>query len=179
MKKFFIFVAFILLTSCALNPSVNSNISLSRNGNFPNLSGIDLQKNKRELPQLFDKAINIVAVTFRRDQQRYVNNWAGVIDAISEKNPEVGFHQLYLLQEQNLLARSLMNDELREDIFDERSRARTITVYTDRKKFLKIMKMREDTLYLLVIGKNGKIMQRIEGSANKKNVSLLKKKWSF
>jgi hypothetical protein len=179
LKKFVIISTVLWLCSCVNTASVNSDISLSRSGNFPNLRGIDLQGKKQELPQVFDKTINIVAVVFKRDQQRYVNNWARVIDAIEEKNTEVGFHQLSVIEEQNFWSRASNYDSMREDIFDERSRERTIAVYTNRKKFLKVMKMREDTLYILVIGKNGRIMQRIEGSANKNNVALLKKKWSF
>lgn len=143
------------------------------------MTGIDLQGNKRELPQAFDKKINIVVVAFKREQQSNVNGWIREVDKIIAKNSEVGFYELPLIYELNPLSRSFINNGMRRGVIDEKSRARTITVYTNREQFFKMMNMEEQKIYLLVIDKNGKILQRIDGDANEKNVLLLKKKWKF
>jgi hypothetical protein len=178
-KKIIAVSAIVVLCSCGIGSGVNSSISLDKNGYFPNLTGIDLQGNKRQLPETFDKPINIVVVAFKREQQANVNGWIYEVDKIANKHPEVAFYELPLIYKLNPLSRSFVNNGMRRGVIDEKSRARTITVYTDREKFFKIMNMNEDKIYLLVIGNKGKILQRIEGDATKKNVALLKKKWSF
>ncbi len=179
LKNLLAVTAFILLCSCGIGAGVNSSIYLAENGHFPKLTGIDLQGNKRELPQAFDKAINIVVVAFKREQQANVNGWIRVVDKIVEKNPEVGFYELPLIYQLNPVSRSFINNGMRRGVIDEKSRARTITVYTDREKFFKIMNMKADQIAVLVINKNGKIMQRIDGDATETNVALLRKKWYF
>lgn len=179
IKKISTLAVLFLCSACAIGAGENSAISLDKNGYFPKVTGIDLQGNKRDLPQAFDKPINIVVVAFKREQQKNVDGWIKVLDPIVEKNAEVGFYELPLIYELNPLSRRFINNGMRRGVVEEKSRARTITVYTDREKFFKIMKMREDKIYLLVIGKNGKILQRIEGDATKKNIALLKKKWYF
>lgn len=178
-KKFSALLLALLLCSCAIGAGKNSEISKPKSGFFPKVVGIDLQGKERQLPDAFDQTINIVVVAFKREQQRYVDNWIKVVDAIAEKNPEVAFFELPLINQRNFVARSFINNGMHRGVTTEKARARTITVYTNRDKFFKMMKMREDKIYLLVIGRNGKIMQRIEGNATKKNISLLKKKWSF
>ncbi len=178
-RKVLTVVLLFLLSACAIGAGENSAISLKENGYFPKLTGIDLQGNKRDLPQAFDKPINIVVVAFKREQQKNVDGWIKVVDSVSAKNPEIGFYELPLIYELNPLSRRFINNGMRRGVVDEKARARTITVYTNREEFFKIMKMQEDKIYLLVIDKSGKIMQRIEGDATKKNVALLKKKWHF
>lgn len=179
MKKISNFLALIFLTSCAIGSGENSAMVVGQKGYFPQLVGIDLEGEKRQLPQSFDNKINIVAVAFKREQQENVNGWIKVADEITAKRSDVNFYELPLIYELNPVSRSFINNGMRRGVVGEKARKRTITVYTDRQKFFEVMKMKEEKIYLLVIDRKGKILQRIEGDATKKNVKELKKKWSF
>lgn len=178
MKKILTVLTLLLVTSC-IGFGVNSKIEANKDGFFPQLTGIDLEGEKRELPKAFENKINLVVVAFKREQQENVNGWIKVADEILEKNSEVGFYEIPLIYELGAISRGFINNGMRRGIPDIKARKRTITVYTNREEFFKMMKMKEEKIYLLVISNQGKIMQRIEGDATKKNISALKKKWYF
>ncbi len=179
MKKLSAILLVLALFSCAIGAGENSKITASKSGFFPNLSGIDLEGKMRELPQAFDKKINIVVVAFKREQQENVNGWIKVADEIMLKNSDVGFYELPVIYELGSWKRSFINNGMRRGVVGEQARKRTITVYTDRQKFFEMMKMEENKIYLLVIDSSGKIKQKIEGDATEINVKSLKKKWRF
>ncbi len=179
MKK----ITAILLLSMLLNSCIgageNSEISANQKDYFPNLVGIDLQGNRREVPKSFSNKINLVAVAFKREQQENVNGWIKVADEIMAKNPEVSFFELPVIYQLNPISRSFINNGMRRGVIEERARSRTITLYTNREEFFKVMEMAEDKIYLLVISDKGKVMQKIEGDATAQNVKSLKEKWYF
>ena len=165
----------LILASCMIGSGENSKIVANKSGFFPQIIGIDLEGEKRPLPQSFDKKLNIVVVAFKREQQENVNGWIKVADEILAKNSEIGFYEVPLIYKLNGFSRTFINNGMRRGIPDIKARKRTITVYTDREEFFKMMKMREDKIYLLVVDRDGKILQCIEGDATKQNVQLLKK----
>ncbi len=179
MKKFLIIASVLIIASCGIGAGENSDIINRKTGFFPKLTGIDLEGEKRRLPKSFNNKINLVVIAFHRDQQDDVDDWVEEADEIMKKYPEVGFYEIPLIYELDPFSRTFINNGMRRGVVDPIARKRTITVYTDREKFLKIMNMKDDRIYLLVVAKNGKIMQRIEGDATNENISSLKKKWSF
>lgn len=179
MKKFLIIAVTLLITSCAIGAGENSRIIGGRNGYFPRLSGIDLDGAKHQMPQIFQNKMNVVVFYFNYEQQEDAYDWFEIIEPIMKKYPEVSFYEMPIIEEQNVLAREFLNNQLRRKAIDADARKRTIAVYTDREKFLKTMKMKEDRVYLMVVGENGKMMQKIEGGTNDQNIAAFKKKWAF
>ncbi len=173
MKKIFSALILLIIASCAIGAGENSKMVELQKGYFPQLVGIDLEGERRELPKSFDKKTNIVAVAFKREQQTNVNGWIKVMDEIIEKNTEIGFFELPLIYELDVVSRSFINNGMRRGIPDVKARKRTITVYTNREDFFKAMQMKEGSIYLLVIDQSGKISHRIEGDATDKNVASL------
>jgi hypothetical protein len=179
MKKFLIIAATLIITSCAIGAGENSRVIGGRNGFFPRLSGINLEGTKHQMPQTFKNKINVVVFYFTYEQQADAYDWFEIVEQVSKQYPEVSFYEIPVMNQKNVLLRGIINNELRRDAIDDEARKRTIAVYTDLEKFFKTMKMKEDQVYLLVVGENGKMMQRIEGGTSKENVELFKKKWSF
>ncbi len=176
MKNILKLVSLIFLTACSIGAGENSKMIVGKKGYFPQLVGIDLEGERRELPQSFTNKINIVVVAFEREQQANVNGWIKVVDEIIAKRSDVSFYELPLIYELSSPSRSFINNGMRRGIPDVKARKRTITVYTNRDEFFKVMKMEGEKIYLLVLDANGKILQRIEGDATEKNVKNLRKK---
>jgi hypothetical protein len=176
MKKISNLLALIFLASCAIGSGENSAMIVGEKGYFPQLVGIDLEGERRELPKSFDNKINIVAVAFKREQQENVNGWIKVADEIIAKRSDVNFYELPLIYELNPVSRSFINNGMRRGVLGEKARKRTITVYTNREQFFEEMQMKEEKIYLLVIDQEGEILHRIEGDATSENVNSLKKK---
>ncbi len=174
MKNIILIITTVFLSSC-IGAGVNSKITANKEGYFPQITGIDLHGKKRELPQAFDKNLNLVVVAFKREQQANVDTWIKVADEIMAKNSEVGFFEVPLIYQLNPVSRSFVNNGMRRGVIEDKARQRTITVYTDREQFFKIMNMKEEKIYLLVLDKNGKIKKQITGDATKENIVTLKK----
>ena len=121
MKKIFAVLVIFALTSC-IGAGVNSKIEQSQKGFFPQLIGIDLEGNKRQIPQAFDNKINLVAVAFKREQQQNVDGWIKVADEIMAKNEEVSFYELPVIYELGAVSRSFINNGMRRGVPDAKAK---------------------------------------------------------
>lgn len=162
------------LSSC-IGAGENSSIEIARDSYFPGMIGIDLHGEERILPQAFAGTYNIVIVAFEREQQAIVDTWIPIADRWIEEYKGLQFYEVPLIYELNATYRLWVNNGMRTGITDEVARKRTITVYTDREKFLNIMEMKADNIYVLLLDSEGKILWKHKGDASKKAVSSLKK----
>lgn len=173
MKKITAVFIFIFLSSC-IGFGVNSKIENNGANTFPKLVGIDLEGNQRQLPQVFDAKKNIVIVAFKREQQKEVDSWMPEISVMTKKNPQIKFYEIPLIYEMNMFSRSFINNGMRRGVKDRDARLHTITVYTNRTQFFDIMKMKENSIYVLVIDNKGRIKGQVEGGYSKQNLKKLK-----
>ncbi len=174
MKKIYLLLITISLTSCMIGSGENSSIK-ANDDKFPFLSGINLEGKKFDLPQDLDGEFRIVALGFEREHQEAINTWIKVADDIVKNNPKIKFYEVPLIYELGGVSRAWINNGMRLGIQDKIARQRTITVYTNRDKFFEIMAMKGDRIYVLLLDKNGKILWRTEGLANEKNIDSLQK----
>ena len=174
MKKIISLILLLTISSC-IGAGENSKIEANKNNYFPKISGIDLDGKKQELPAVFKNKLNLVIVAFKREQQAEVDTWIKAIEPILKENPHLSFYEIPLIYELSAFKRMWVNNGMRLGIPDEAARKRTITVYTNRKEFFEITKMKEDKIYALLLDNNGKILWRKEGIADDKNLLSLKK----
>ncbi len=173
MKYIILIFTLLSLQSCLIGAGENSKIEKNQNNFFPKITGIDLEGNKREIPQTFTAKLNIVAVAFKREQQNDVNSWLSEINKIEAANSEINFWEIPLIYELGSFKRAWVNNGMRFGIKDSKARKQTITVYTNREEFFEIMKMKEDEIYILLLNDKGKILWQTNGVANEKKVLLL------
>lgn len=175
MKYLTLLITLLTLQSCMIGAGENSKVEANKNNYFPKLTGIDLDGNKKELPQAFAGKLNIVIVAFKREQQSEVDTWIKTAEPILQKNPQVNFYEIPLIYELSAFSRAWVNNGMRFGIPDKIARKRTITVYTDRNKFFEITKMKEEKIYALLLNNDGKILWKVEGIADdSKTKNLLK-----
>lgn len=168
-------MSFIALTSCFIGSGENSKILNLGEKKFPKLTGIDLNGNKKMLPESFVGKLNIVAIGFEREHQEAINTWIEVADEIIKKNPEIKFYEVPLIYELSKFSRAWVNNGMRFGIQNEIARNRTITVYTNRNEFFEIMQMKGDRIYLALITNKGDILWIAEGVASKEKTDSLQK----
>ena len=153
-----------------------TSLSNQKDGYFPTLTGIDLMGVDRTIPETFNGKYNLIAVAFEREQQEIINTWITEADKLEASNKNFKFYEIPVIYELNALWRTWINNGMRSGIPDENARLRTITVYTERDKFLDFMKMNKDTVYLLSLDQNGKIIWQETGNASEDKIKSLKKK---
>ncbi len=173
--KQLIIIAFITiaLTSCIGAGSI-SNIKQRNKGYFPRITGIDLMGKERTIPDSLEGKYNILAVVFKREQQKYVDSWILAMPDIIGKNKQVKFYEIPLIYQINAPYRFWINNGMRQGVQGDEARNRTITVYTQRENFLNLMNMKTDNIYLLIIDKKGKILWQTVGVATPNTIRQLK-----
>ena len=176
MKKYLTSLLCLLsLQACLIGSGKNSEIEVKSAELFPTITGIDLLGKQRELPKTFEGKLNIVAVAFKREQQADIDGWIPDFEKITSKNSAVNFYEVPLIYELSSFSRAWVNNGMRFGIPNEAARKRTITVYTNRDKFFEIMKMKEDSIYVLLLDSAGKILWQTEGLATADKLAELQK----
>jgi len=175
MKKIISLIFLLTISSCMIGAGENSKVEAGKNNYFPKITGIDLQGEKQELPQVFKNKLNLVIVAFKREQQVEVDTWIKAAEPILKENSNLSFYEVPLIYEVSAFKRMWVNNGMRFGISDKIARKRTITVYTNRKEFFEITQMKEETIYALLLDSNGKILWKKEGVADDKKIADLKK----
>jgi hypothetical protein len=134
-------------------------------GQFPTVSGANLQRNKLTQPQDFQGEQNLVFIAFQQWQQRQVDTWIPFARQIEEKYPAVRYYELPTIRQLNALAHTFINEGMRAGIPDLVARERTITLYLDKGAFREALQLPgEDDIYVLLLDRQGRVLWRGEGA---------------
>ncbi len=141
---------------------------------WPSLEGSDLNKRKIQLPGGLAGELNVLLVAFQREQQNDVDTWLPLLPALMKAHPKLAYYEIPVISRSNSLLSWIIDNGMRGGIPDKQQRARTITLYLDKKPFLKTLEISsEDRIYILVVNKNGKVLWRTEGVASQEKLESL------
>ena len=132
---------------------------------FPSVTGSNLQREKRNLPEDLEGELNLVLVAFQQWQQAQVNTWIPFARQLEETHSGVRYYELPTIQQRNVLARTFINEGMRAGIPDPVARERTITLYLDKNAFREALQLpNEDDIYVLLLDRQGRVVWRAEGA---------------
>lgn len=167
----------LIMTTIGLNACIGAgeNSTITPRGDFqiPAMTGIDLTGEERPIPQSLEGDLNILIFAFEREQQQNVNTWLPAVKDMEQSYESVRFYEIPLIYEMNALMRGWVNNGMRSGIEGQQARERTITVYTERDRFLNMMDMASDTIYTLLVDQDGTILWRIAGDATDQKITAL------
>jgi len=131
---------------------------------FPNVSGSNLDGKRFNLPRDLKGKVNIVIIAFRREQTDLIEQWAGPLKDIMKTDPSLELYELPTLGLIYSPFRWWIDGGMRAGIVDEETRERTITIYTNKRNFKAQLGIPdEETIYIFLVGKDGRILLRIQG----------------
>jgi hypothetical protein len=134
---------------------------------FPNVSGANLEGRTFNLPADLEGEVNLLLIPFLQWQQAWVNGWLPAAKALMQKHPELRAYELPTLTRMGAIQRWWIDNGMRLGIPDKRIREMTITLYLDKPAFRKTLNMpTENTIYALLVRRNGEIVWRSEGEYN-------------
>jgi hypothetical protein len=141
---------------------------------LPAVSGSNLQRQKLNLPEDLEGALNLVLVAFQQWQQQQVDTWLPLAREMEAANPALRYYELPTIQRLNVLARTFINEGMRAGIPDPVARERTITLYVDKRAFREALSLpSEENIYVLLLDRQGRVLWRAEGTfAPEKGESL-------
>jgi len=154
----------------------NSSLQFQEEGpqSLPVMTGINLVGEEITLPRQLKGQRNILAFAFEQEQQEDVNSWIPVGEELENAYPDVRFYEVPVIYEMGAVSRMWVNNGMRSGIPSDQARERTITVYTDRDKFLNHMEMNKESIYVVVANPQGEVLWREKGPATDKKVQALK-----
>lgn len=131
---------------------------------FPNVSGSSLDGKRFNLPRDLKGKVNIVIIAFRREQTDIIEQWATPLKEIMKADPSLEVYELPTLSRGYSPFRWWIDGGMRAGIVDEEARRRTITIYTNKRNFkVQLGIPNEETIYIFLVGKDGRIITRVQG----------------
>jgi phosphoenolpyruvate carboxylase len=128
------------------------------------VSGSSLDGKRFNLPRDLKGKVNIVIIAFRREQTDIIEQWATPLKEIMRADPSLEVYELPTLGRGYFPFRWWIDGGMRAGIVDEEARRRTITIYTNKRNFkVQLGIPNEETIYIFLVGKDGRIITRVQG----------------
>jgi len=144
------------------------------NSHFPEVKGCNLEGTEFNLPNDFKGNLNVIITAFRMDQIYCLEEWGPPLDDFVGKNPGTEFYELPVLSIAYSPFRRWIDGGMRSGILEEKSRKRTITLYTNKRQFRsKLQIPNEETIYIFLIDRSGSVFWRTEGKFTKEKLEQL------
>jgi hypothetical protein len=156
-------LAFTLFTvPCALGAQLNSQVSSPVV--LPSVTAYALDRVKVTLPAEFAAPLNLLILSFQRDQQSAVDGWVPVVAQINATNVRVQPWLLPVGPRENILYRWWLNASLRGSLAASQPRHYTVPLYVDKAGFLRSLQVpSEQQIVLLLTDKAGHVLWREAG----------------
>jgi hypothetical protein len=156
-------LAFTLFTvPCALGAQLNSQVSSPIV--LPSVTAYALDRVKVTLPAEFAAPLNLLILSFQRDQQSAVDGWVPVVAQINATNVRVQPWLLPVGPRENILYRWWLNASLRGSLAASQPRHYTVPLYVDKAGFLRSLQVpSEQQIVLLLTDKAGHVLWREAG----------------
>ena len=161
---------------CGADNSGKMNLKAANPAMFPKLRASNLENREFQLPQDFAGERNLVLIAFQREQQEQIETWLREMPRFQASDPGFQYYELPTIERLNSLARWFIDSGMRRGIPDKNARARTITLYIDKKPFEESLQLpTERTVYALLVDRTGRVLWRAEGAYDEsEGESLLK-----
>jgi hypothetical protein len=174
MKSYLAVIAVTMLVTSAFAADVR--LPATGAARFPQLKASNLESREFNLPQDFAGERNLVLIAFQREQQAQLDTWLKEMKRFQEVDPGFQYYELPTIEKMNSFMRWFIDSGMRRGIPDKNARARTITLYIDKKPFLESLQLpSEKTVYALLVDRSGTVLWRAEGTFDEAKGENLRK----
>jgi hypothetical protein len=143
-------------------------------GQFPSIQATSLDSVHMNLPADFSGRLNLVILSFAREQQDEVDSWVQPARKIESTHNQFRFYELPTMSRQNLLYRWWFDQALRSNTTDKDLRSRILTAYVNKHSFKKSLKIEDEKkIIAILVDRNGQVYWRADGSYTDANMAAL------
>ena len=141
-----------------------SEVSVNEKNIFPTVTGTNLHGDEKTLPECLEKDKTILVVAFQRWQQELCDEWYAEIEKYMGENEDTAYFEVPTIRKMNGFMRWFIYRGMRGGITSAEMRRQVVTLHIDKEPFTKALDIgSEETVYVFVVDKNGKILSRAEG----------------
>jgi hypothetical protein len=170
-------VIFFTATFTVANAQKKSSSGPKKELNFPKVKGKNLLKRELNLPQDFGGELNIAIIAFDRDQQGMIDEWIPEAKKLRSRFPQLKYYEIPTIRKLPGVFQSFINNGMRKGIPDEDSRESTITIFLNKKKFLRELGIADEKkIYIFLVNKDGKIFGKWEDKFTQEKFAEVEKK---
>jgi len=142
---------------------------------LPTVKGSNLKRQKMTFPDDFGGAINLVFIAFLRRHQDLIDEWVPFVEQLGQDNPDLHYYEFPTLPRKGPIYRTFLNEGMRAGIPNDATRARTVTLYIDKRTFREVLDIdNEQNIWLYLFDKSGNVIWRTEGRFTKKKSEALR-----
>jgi hypothetical protein len=165
-----------LLAACLTGGfGLGSDGDATHQGRFPQLKASNLEKKEFTLPGGLEGKRNLLLVAFQRKQQEQVDTWLREMKRFEELDADFYYYELPTIQSPNRLVRWFIDNGMRRGIPDRKARARTITLYIDKRPFLQALGIiDENRIHCFLVDRAGSVLWRTDGSFDEAKATSLR-----
>ncbi|TFF95185.1 MAG: hypothetical protein EU547_07800 [Promethearchaeota archaeon] len=146
------------------------------NHTFPEVEGDNLERKHFNLPYDLEGDLNLVIIPFKRIQQTLVDEWTYALKPLYDQNDFLYIYEIPTLSNGYRFMSSMIDGGMRAGIPDLDTRNHTITLYINKRKFRKDLDIsNENTIYIMLLNREGSIIWRTQGSVNANKIKNLNK----
>lgn len=132
---------------------------------FPTVNTQNLLREKRRFPDELEGRFNLILIGYERHHQDAMNTWFPLGEALEEENKDVRFYEMPVISDRNVFSRWFIDQGMRSGIPDEKTRARTYTLYLDKERFNRQLDIpNEREIHVLLVSQDGNVLWRTSGA---------------
>jgi hypothetical protein len=133
---------------------------------LPPVTADSLDKAKLKLPADFVSPLNLLVLSFARDQQDSVESWVQAAQQAQKDHPQLQLWVLPVSAREDVLYKWWLNSSMRSSLPASESWHYTVPLYVNKPQFLKALAIRsEKQVAVLLTDKAGLVLWRGEGAA--------------
>lgn len=135
---------------------------------LPVVNGSNLRRQKMVFPDDFAGTINLVFIAFLRRHQELIDEWVPFVEQLAQEDPHFHYYEFPTLPRRGPIYRTFLNEGMRAGIPNLTTRARTITLYLDKRAFRKALDIdNEQNMWVYLFDRSGDVLWRAEGRFTK------------
>lgn len=145
----------------------------------PQVTGQNLHRERVRFPEDIKGRPTLLLIAFRHHQQRDIDTWLRRIDELQTAVPDFDVLELLVLRKAYVVMQPYIDGGMRSGIPDPDARARTITLYTDKRAFRRALGLGpEDRIYAVLADCEATVLRVEEGPATDESFGAILNKCS-
>ncbi len=143
-------------------------------GQFSPIQATSLDDAHMDLPTSFSGQLNLIIISFAREQQQEVDSWIPAARKIESEHSQFRYYELPTMSRENLLYRWWFDEALRSNTTDKDLRSRILTAYVNKHAFKKSLDIKnEKRVVAILVDPKGHVYWRADGPYKEADLSAL------
>ncbi len=142
--------------------------------NVPRVNGQNLNRERIHFPEDIKGRPTLLLIAFHCEQQEEIDTWLGRLEEIKRALPDLNVLELPVLEPAHVVLKPYIEGGMRSGIVEPEARARTVTIYTNKRIFRRALGLGpQDRIYAVLADRDAAVIRVEEGPATDASVEAI------